>query len=29
MQVGQWLEEAIAERRVREKEAEVVTEADC
>ena len=28
-QVGQWMEEAIAERRVREKEAEVVTEADC
>ena len=28
-QVGQWMEEAIAERRVREKEAEDVTEADC
>ena len=27
-QVGQWLEEAIAEKRVREKEAEDVTEAD-
>ena len=28
-QVGQWLEEAITEKREREQEAEDVTKADC